>query len=195
MKDHQPLTQADIGRVYVHGTSVRVMLLNHLGDEPFQVTIKCMEPTEDDRYIVAQVDSRNLVPTSQRIFPNAPDYVNGLPGFSGAVEPGSVPLMLTPVQAALLHSIVRESGWSYTEASGHEQIATDLLEIADLLTAARTATGTVDVKRPDHHKVLFDAQFDGVSDRRVITGEDDRDTDCSCWATSRNGCPKHAVTK
>lgn len=176
MKEHKPLTQSDIGRVYTHGTSVRVVLLNHLGDEPFQVTVKCMEPTDDGRYVVTQVDSRNLAATDERVGP-------------------LVRLALSPVQAALLHSIVRESGWGYTESGVHAQIATDLLEIADLLREARTATGTMDVKRPGYHNVLFDAQFEGVSDRKVITGENDRDTDCSCWATSRNGCPKHAVTK
>jgi hypothetical protein len=153
MTDHQPLLPTDVGRVYVHGTTVRVVLINHLGDEPFQVTVKCMEPTDDGRYIVTQIDSRNLVATDEWIFPN-------------------VTLTLSSVQAALLHSIVRESGWHYTEARGnkHTAIAQDLLALANLITVARTEAGALDVKRPDHHKMLFDAQFEGVSDRVTILG-------------------------
>lgn len=168
MKEHKPLTLADVGRVYVHGTSVRVVLINHLGDEPFQVTVKCMEPTSDGEYATAQVDSRNLAPTSQRIFPNAPDYVNGLPGFSGAVEPGPVLLILSPIQAALLHAMARESGWGYTEANVPE-VAAHLLELANLIRTSRDASGTLAVK-PPHADKLFDAQFEGASDRLMIIG-------------------------
>lgn len=151
MKEHKPLTQSDIGRVYVHGTSVRVVLvaLNSIGSA-FMVHVKCVEPTEDGEYITTEVDSRNLAPTDE----------------------WPIQLALSPVQAVLLHSIVRESGWGYTESGVHAQVATDLLEIADLLREARTATGAMDVKRPDYHKVLFDAQFEGVSDSMVIMGEE-----------------------
>lgn len=176
MTDHKPLSQADIGRVYVHGTSVRVVLINHLGDEPFQVTIKCMEPTPDGEYIVTQVDSRNLAATGEWV-----------PG----VQP--VRLSLTPEQAALLHSMLRESGWGYTEA-GVPEVAAAVLELAAVVCAAQEQV-SADKVRPAYADMLFDAQFEGVSDRKMITGEDDRDTDCSCWATSRNGCPKHTVTK
>lgn len=172
MVDHKPLTQADVGRVFMHGTTVPVMLLNHLGDEPFQVAVKCINPTPDGEYIVTQVDSRNLTPTSQRLFPNAPDYINGLPGFAGVAEADPtgtwVSMAFTARHAALLHSVVRESGWGYTEA-GVPEVATELMELADIIRVARENMGSVGVKSTYADK-LFDAQFEDVSDRVVILG-------------------------
>lgn len=152
MTEHKPLTASDVGRVFVHGTEVRVVLLNPLGDEPFRVTVKCMEPTSDGEYIVTQVDSRHLAPTDERVFPN-------------------VTLTLRPEQMALLHSMVRESGWGYTEAIGPESVSPLLLEIADMIRLVRDASGTLGVKAP-HAEKLFDAQFPGVSDSMMILGEE-----------------------
>lgn len=62
---------ADVGRVYVHGHVVRVLLINDRGvslnQNDHQVVVKCLEPTEDGLYLVVDVDFRNLAPTDERI--------------------------------------------------------------------------------------------------------------------------------
>lgn len=73
-------------------------------------------------------------------------------------------------ETALLHSIVRESGWGYTEA-GVPEVAAELLVLAGVIAEARRRSGTLEVK-PPHAERLFDAQFPEVSDRVVILGVD-----------------------
>jgi hypothetical protein len=67
-------TPDDVGRVYLHGTTVRVVLINDRGVadpwDPYhddQVTIKCVEPTEDGLYPVVMVHYLHLTPTDERI--------------------------------------------------------------------------------------------------------------------------------
>lgn len=69
--DRDKPTRADIGRVYLHGTEVRVMLVNdrEVSQNPddFEVTVKCMDPTDDGEYLVVPVDCRNLTATDEWI--------------------------------------------------------------------------------------------------------------------------------
>lgn len=157
--DRDKPTRDDIGRVYLHGTTVRVMLVNdrEVSQNPddFEVIVKCMDPTPDGNYLTVPVDCRNLTVTDERAREHSK----------------SVSLVLTPSQAALLHSLVRESGWGYTE-SGAVQVSAEILELADAIRGCREASGTADVK-PNHANQLFDTQFEGVNDRKVITGEDE----------------------
>lgn len=74
-------------------------------------------------------------------------------------------------EAALLHSLVRESGWGYTEA-GLPEVAAGILDLADSIRRARERSGTAEVKSP-HHDRLFDAQFPDVDDRTMILGVDE----------------------
>jgi hypothetical protein len=64
-------TRADIGRVYLHGTKVRVMLVNdrEVSQNPddFEVIVKCVDPSDDGSYPVVAVDCRNLTATDERI--------------------------------------------------------------------------------------------------------------------------------
>jgi hypothetical protein len=64
-------TRADIGRVYLHGTEVRVMLVNdrEVSQNPddFEVIVKCVDPSNDGSYPVVPVDCRNLTATDERI--------------------------------------------------------------------------------------------------------------------------------
>jgi hypothetical protein len=158
--DRDKPTRADIGRIYLHGTTVRVMLINdrEVSQNPddFEVTVKCIDPSNDGSYPVVQVDCRNLVATGDFIVGDRLDT--------------SVTITFKAEQAALLHAMVRESGWGYTE-SGAPQVAAELLELADVVRQAREVSGTLGVV-PLRHNQLFDAQFDGVSDHKVITGED-----------------------
>lgn len=113
-------TASDIGRVYTHGTSVRVVLLNHQGDEPYQVTVKCVEPTQDGEYLVTQVDARHLAPTDERI---------GVP---------TVSLTLTAEEAALISALIAEAVWSY-EQSGEPEVAQMCQDLQETIHLARHA--------------------------------------------------------
>jgi hypothetical protein len=175
--DRDKPTSADIGRVYLHGTEVRVMLVNDRGvsrsPNDFEVTVKYMEPTDDGEYLVAPVDCRNLTAIGERVkYPNAPDYMNRdqFPNPIEGTTRNQVQINITPEQAALLHSIVRESGWGYTEG-GLPELAQELLGLADIIRAAREQSKVLNVK-PPYGSQLFDAQFEGVSDRKVILGVD-----------------------
>lgn len=85
---------ADIGRVYLH-ENLRVVLVNDrlaadptAGEQDYQVAVKPIDPAPGpggDTYPVALVDYRYLVATDERVYPNAPDYVNQ-PGFPVADE-------------------------------------------------------------------------------------------------------------
>lgn len=74
-------------------------------------------------------------------------------------------------EAALLHSMLRESGWGYSEA-GVPEVANAILELAGIVRQARERSGTIETVAAQHAQ-LFDAQFDGVSDRTVILGVDE----------------------
>lgn len=60
-------TADDIGRVYLHGTGVPVVLLALDSDNPLHVAVKCAEPTEDGVWPTAWVDVRHLTPTDRRV--------------------------------------------------------------------------------------------------------------------------------
>jgi hypothetical protein len=153
-------TRADIGRVYLHGTTVRVMLVNdrQVSQTPddFEVIVKCVDPSDDGSYPVLPVDCRNLIATDEWVHPTEAPNRN-------------VVLILSACQAALVHAMVRESGWGYTEA-GMPEVAAELLALAGEIRKCRDASGTAEVV-PLRYNSLFDAQFAGVSDRKMITGE------------------------
>lgn len=179
--DRDKPTRADIGRVYLHGTTVPVVLINDrevsMNPNDFMVIVK-RKVMVNGEYLVLPVDCRNLIATDEWVtHPHMSDNSTQTGSAEadeewatgGSVVKRNVVLIVSADQAALLHSIVRESGWGYTE-SGVPEVATEILELAGEIRKCREASGT-DKVVPTRYNSLFDAQFAGVSDHQMITGE------------------------